>query len=267
MSPGRARRGEIMAVEGVPSETLPENFDDLPLVEQRRILTSGYEMTQLAYRHSTAILIAPPASVGGEISHGSGFVLHLNGNFYLGTAWHVVEPWLRRVEQGENLKCQVSEAILAPVDRIAWKDEANDIVFLRLTAEEARQINVSVCEPVVRWPPQHPTVGSYVLVAGYPKTIRNQPGPREVDFSCLSVLLEVTAVGERHMICQFHRERYVNFGPNGIPPAGTFLGGISGGPVLGVRNLSYPVIGLVSEFSHDYELLYVKTLSHLPPSF
>ena len=246
---------------------VPESFDDLPPEEQRQVLTSGYEMTQLAYRHSTAICIAPPPSVGGEISNGSGFIVDLRGEFYLGTAWHVVESWMRRRTQGEKVLFQVGDALITPADRLAWKDEENDLAFIRLTQGEVRVIGASVCETVLGWPPPHPTLGSYVLVAGYPKTIRAQPKPGEVQFNCLSTLLEITLVREHYVVCQFQRENWVTFDPHAIPPAGTPLGGMSGGPVLAVRNLTYPLIGLISEFSHDYELLYLKTLSHLPASF
>jgi len=39
---------------------------------------------------------------------------------------------------------------------------------------------------------------------------------------------------------------------------------MSGGPALLVKNLAYPLVGLISEFSRDFELLYIKTLSHVP---
>jgi len=80
-------------------------------------------------------------------------------------------------------------------------------------------------------------------------------------------LLQVTAVGSDYAVCQFFRENWISFDEHGVPPPGTELGGISGGPVVQLRNLDYPLVGVVSEFSTDFELLHFKLLADVPPRF
>ena len=78
------------------------------------------------------------------------------------------------------------------------------------------------------------------------------------EFNALSTMLQVTKVGEEHAVCQFTRENWVAWDGNGVPPPGTDLGGMSGGPVLLVGRLDYPLVALVSEFNPTFELLYLR---------
>jgi len=100
-------------------------------------------------------------------------------------------------------------------------------------------------------------VGDYVLVAGYPKIGREQLGPAKVFFKAMSARFHVTAVGNHHLICQWERTDFINFGGPEIPEPGTDLGGLSGGPVFLERRLSYPLVGVISQFQEGFELLRV----------
>lgn len=223
-------------------------------------------MTRFVFRRAAAVLIAPRPGAPGRVANGSAFVVGLPSGPYLGTAWHVVSAWLKWTAEGEDLIFQVGGTALNPVERLVWKDETNDIAFLRLAEGEQDRIGISECEPVLGWPPPHPVVGSYVLVSGFPGIQRLRIAADEMDFGAFSTLLQVTAIHDRHLVCQFEREHWLSH-TGRIPPPGTNLGGMSGGPVLLSKNLAYPLVGLVSEFSQTYELLFVKTLSHLPTEF
>ena len=243
---------------------LPEDFAALSSHEQRRILDAALHMTQMAYRHAASTILSPPPHQGGAMRNGTSFVLKLDDRFYLGTAWHIVDYWLKSVNKDAQFIFQVGDVLLDPSNAIAWKDLENDIVFLHLTPDEAQQTRVSFCEPILGWPPPHPNEGDYVLISGFPAVMRERFSAKHVDFPALSTMLQVSSVSGRHMVCQFEREHWISFDPSGFPPPGTDLGGMSGAPVFAVGNLAYPLIGVVSEFSSDYELLYMKTLSHLP---
>jgi hypothetical protein len=250
----------------VPLE-LPSDFAALPSEERSRILTAGHAMTQYAYQHAAAVIIGAPPSRGRAIRNGSAFVIEQDGRYFLGTAWHVVAYWLKLRRRIKDLLFQVADALIDPGHSLVWKDEKADIAFLSLTAEQFAQIPVAVCESTKGWPPPRPQRGDYVLMSGYPAVIRQYPGPRKVQFNALSNMLQVTTVGSDYAVCQFFRENWVSFDEHGVPPPGTDLGGISGAPVLQVRKLDYPLIGVVSEFSKDFELLYFKLLSEVPPKF
>ncbi len=246
---------------------ISENSPDLPAAEQSRVRAAGNQMTHLAFRHSAAVLVGPRPGTQGRVNNGSAFVVELDGTFCLGTAWHVVGSWLARTSECEELLFQVGGAALTPSGRILWKDESDDLVFLRLTDGEVRKIGVLPFQPVSGWPPPKPTVGSYILVAGYPGIWRNHLDWESMDFRSFSALLRVTTVGERHLVCQFERQHWIAGNGEEIPPPGADLGGMSGAPALLVQDLAYPLVGLVSEHSSAYELMRITTLSHAPAEF
>ncbi len=244
---------------------LPERFEDLEPAERLKVLKAGSAMTHFVFARAATVLLSAPVGKSGYVRSGSGFTLRLADNDYLGTAWHVVKEWHDATKAGNRIVFQTGALALNPNDRLAWKDEKNDIAFLRLLPGEAQRIGIEPCEPLVGWPPPHPKAGSYLLLSGYPGVERIRPANDEFDFGAFSTLLQVTVSHDSYVVCQFQREHWISEGRS-IPQAGTDLGGMSGGPALLVKNLAYPLVGLISEFSVGYELLYVKTLSHVPSS-
>lgn len=247
------------------THTLPERFEDLAPEERLRVLRAGSAMTHFVFARAAAVLLAAPGQ-SGYVRSGSGFVLSLSDHDYLGTAWHVVKEWHDAAKTGERIVFQVGALALNPNDRLAWKDEGNDIAFLRLLPGEAARVGIAPCEAMFGWPPPHAEAGTYLLLSGYPRIERLRANDDEFEFGAFSTLLQVTASHENYVVCQFQREHWISEGRD-LPPAGTDLCGMSGGPALLVKNLAYPLVGLISEFSRDFELLYVKTLSHVPHSF
>jgi hypothetical protein len=140
-------------------------------------------------------------------------------------------------------------------------------VFIEVLAAEASRMDVWVQEPGPRWPPVQPAVGSYVMLSGYPAETRKQLSVNGFEFPAFSVVLRVDSVSESRIVCQFTRENWISFGHEDIPAPGTNFGGMSGAPVMAVQSLSYPLVGLVSEFHSSFELLYVRTFESLPPEF
>ena len=244
-----------------------EKFEELPMVDQRRILAAGNTIGQFVFQRTAAILVGPPADTDGVIKNGSCFILRVHGKAYLGTARHVVKFWMDRIASGESVVFQVGRSSLEPAHRIVWEDEQADIAFLRLDEAEVALIGISAFEPTCGWPPPRPAVGDFVHIAGYPALQRHQPGPAAYDFRSLGFRLNVKSIGERHLACQFEREYWVVTDGFAIPPAGVDLGGMSGGPVLLERPLAYPLVGLVVEHTPAYEIMRVSTLGHVPETF
>ena len=68
------------------------------------------------------------------------------------------------------------------------------------------------------------------------------------------------------LLCQFERDQWVT-SQEAIPPSGTPLGGLSGGPVFMMQQLHYPLVGVITEFHdafEDLEVLRVQGIAHLP---
>lgn len=245
----------------------PSDFAALPSEQRNQILVGGQVITQFVFRRAAAICIGAPPSRGNAIRNGSAFLIQQDGHHYLGTAWHVVEYWFRIKKCVPDLLFQVGDVSIDPAASLAWKDVSADLAFLRLTSEEAAAIPVSVCEATAGWPPPKPKAGDYVLISGFPSVIRQRSGAKGILFNALSTRLQVTTVRDDRAVCQFLREHWVAYDTRGVPPPGTDLGGMSGGPVLLIRNLDYPLVGVVDQFSQDYELLYFRLLATVPSTF
>ena len=59
------------------------------------------------------------------------------------------------------------------------------------------------------------------------------------------------------------QDRMVNITGPDVPGPGSDLGGMSGGPVFLMRDLVYPLVGVVTDFSPTWELLRVSHLGAL----
>lgn len=243
---------------------LPDDFAKLSQEEQARIVRAADAMSRYVYRHATSVLIAGRPGGNARIRNGSGFILKQNGRRYLGTAWHVVESWQHRVSAGEDVQFQVGTAVLNPDPTRIWADPPNDIAFIPITEREMRAITVEPLDPVRGWPPPEPKVGDYVLISGFPGYLRRQYSANELEFLAVSTLLQVKAIGSGYAACQFERQHWIATNWNDVPPPGTDMGGISGAPVLLVQDLVYPLVGLASEFSRNYEILYFRTFGGVP---
>jgi len=171
------------------TRVLPERFEDLEPAERLRVLKAGSAMTHFVFARAAAVLLSAPVGQTGYVRSRSGFVLRLSDHDYLGTAWHVVKEWRDATKTGARIVFQVGALALNPNDRLAWKDELNDLAFLRLLPGEAQRIGIQHCEPLFGWPPPHAEVGSYLLLSGYPGIERLRPANDEFDFGAFSTLL------------------------------------------------------------------------------
>jgi hypothetical protein len=247
-------------------DDLPDRFEDLSVSEQERVRLAGKQMGHLAFAHSAGIVIAPPPGSGnGRVNNGTGFV-KLSGSYYLGTALHVVDSWINRTRDGERLLLQVGGADLPPGNRLAWKDEVADIAFIKIDAIDAERIGVLPYEPVLGWPPPMPTVGDFILLAGYPGSQREHPDSESIDLGCFSGLVSVISVHKHHLICQFQRQHWISHDVGELPPLRADLR-VSGGPAMLVRNLAYPLVGVVVEHNSEFELMRISLFAHLPGMF
>lgn len=231
-----------------------------------RLRHAAEQLSRMVYRHTTAVLLAPPDAPDGRMRNGSGFVLRVDGQHYLGTAWHVVEEWHRRRSAGEPILFQVGDAGLDPSTALAWNDQPSDVAFLRLSAEQAAAVDVSICEPMPNWPPAHPAPNSDVFVCGFPGQLRDRIGRRDVEFRSFAAHLIVEEVRDRFVLCGLDRDVLVDVDGVDVLRSDLDLGGMSGGPAFLLGQLSYPLVALVSEFSQLNEslgLIRLATLSHV----
>jgi hypothetical protein len=218
-------------------------------------------MVRLAQSYAVPIVYAPPPRHGGVINGATGTVLKVGLEHFILTASHVLDGYEKRQVSGERLNWQVGHLPpFDPLSRIAWRDCARDIVLLRLCGDEASQVGSWVVTPS-SWPPERPDVGALVLVAGYPKVLREEIGSLEtIGSDPLSAMFRVTTTGEGYFVCQIEQEDLVSFNEGPVPDADTDFGGLSGDPALLVGAIDYPLVGVVSQYEANFQLLRIATL-------
>jgi len=253
---------------------------ELPTEEQARYLVACRQMTKLALDHAIPITFAPPLGrfavplrggqirtvtlplTLGKIESASGSVLHLQGEYFVVTAEHILEEYEKRLSKGEVLNWQVGELRFDPLPRVAWrgssKRRSKDIVFLRVSEQEARDAcadrTIIISSPAL-WPPAAPQEGRTVLLAGFPTQLREvdngiiRPGP-------FSAMLPVTtSTGDGTFKCRYNYDELISFNELPLPleEMRGSAGGVSGGPVFSMETISYPFVGVISERSGAYE--------------
>jgi len=222
-------------------------------------------MVGLAQDCAVPIIYAPPVSVGGKINGATGCVLELSSGWFVVSASHVLDGYEERVKSGEKLNWQVGK--LPPFDpheRIAWRDSAKDTLLLRLSPDEARKVGGCIVSACAGWPPPIPEAGQPVLVAGYPRVLRELDPEKKIEAGSIAAMFRVTTTGDGYFVCQIERDDLVSFNEkSSLPDPATDFGGWSGGPVLLVGTVGYPLVGVVSEYQQGFELLRIATLERV----
>lgn len=238
-------------------------IEHLPGEFVNRVWAGAHELIALASRMTvTPIFGSPPPAPFAECKTACGVLLRHPSGLVMLTAEHVVADWEARLATDPSVVMQLDECIHCSVPKVTYRDTANDLVALSLgNVDESRLVTVPH-EP--RWPLSTPSVGDTVYFCGYPKVLRQDNGTGAL-FADFSASVSVTSVGEEYFVCQFQREDWLDWGYGETPPVGTVLGGMSGAPVFMMAELYYPLVGVISQFGENLDLLRVATLKNLPP--
>ena len=238
-----------------------KRFRELPQTHQDQYRRVMNELMTFAQGHAIPIGFAPPlitvavpwakgASITlpmtlGDIAAASGCILQLQSGFFLVTAEHVLACYEKRTNDGERLNWQIGK--LPPVDplsRIAWRDKADDrslmpyrptdIVFLRLSEQEARD---ACGEARILSTPIAPlalSVGQLVVLVGYPNQLKTIDLKGTMNREACGLVFQVTTIGDGYCKCQFAYEDVLDFS-GGLQPldlSTVNLGGMSGCPAF-----------------------------------
>lgn len=248
------------------SEHIPQGFGELPPDEQRKIRESGRAIGELTFAHTGGLIIGTGPSGAGAFNTGSFFVLEVGGKHWLATADHVVRYYEAVTADDPAVRIQAGELQFDLDDRReVIRDPLADCCLIELASVEAPLTRLPFLSAPAGWPPPRPKEGDFLAVCGYPEFIRRRPAQSEVEFNSLAAVFRVTQAGERHCSCVWERDEFLTFGPVGAPPQGTELGGMSGGPVLLMGGIAFPLVGVVSEFQSTFEILRIGLFQ--PPAF
>jgi hypothetical protein len=238
-------------------------FDDLTPEEQAEYRVAAQQMLRLAGSYAVPIIFGEPAWAHRQISGATGAVLSIGPRHVVLTASHVLAGYESFISEHSAYVWQVGNFGFDPLPRVIARDMHADIVALEISSDEARGIGTTVASVPHGWPPPAVAVGQAVFTSGYPKILRDISAPGRIGSDPLSMLLRVDSIGDDYFYCQVEPQELIPFNDNAVFAAGTDLGGWSGSPILLMGPLSYPIVGIVSEFQGSFGLLRAASLSAL----
>jgi hypothetical protein len=174
-----------------------------------------------------------------------------------------------------------------PRPRVAWRGSSNhnakDIAFISLSDQKAKEAcagRTHIMSASTGWPPSAPQVGKPVLLAGFPNQLREienlfcvsrEVGRATINAGSLAAMLRVTSAGYGQFKCRFEYAELLSFNHQPLPLAqlSSNVGGLSGGPVFAVDDISYPFVGVVTQrfgAVTDSDIIVVEALEDLPCS-
>jgi hypothetical protein len=166
------------------------------------------------------------------------------------TAAHVVRGY-EQATATWPLKLQLmnAEMDLAVIDISDDLDLATLAIDDKLLARTGKEV-----EPLTNWPPRAPQEGRGILLGGYPAADRLEPQPMELNWGLFTVLGIARRVIGSQITWVAERDQDVN---TDLPP-NHHLGGISGGPLIGLfetaNHLTYHVLsGIVMQAHQELE--------------
>jgi hypothetical protein len=112
-----------------------------------------------------------------------------------------------------------------------------------------------------------PQEGQLVILAGYPGTLREIDPGGWIGAGPLSALFRVATAGQDYCTCRIEQKDLISFTDTPPPPPGADMGGISGGPVFLMGDVSYPLVGIITDLGYmefaDLELLRIATFESI----
>jgi hypothetical protein len=229
-------------------------------------LRTANELQKLVWSMTTTFRVGRvEAQTEVEYRTGSGVLLDLNGTLCVLTAWHVYGQLLEWEKGGHEAYAFAHNAALDPAT-VLFEDRENDIVVLSVPRNALPRIDARPHVPA-KWPPRRVTTDDIVVVCGYPAYLRSESASREILFGDFNAAQPVVSVSEHQFALILDREEWISVGRVPMPGSDVFLGGLSGGAVVALDGLTYPLVGIVSEIGQQSPILFAKSLAHLPSHF
>lgn len=251
-----------------------KNLDPKQVKKAKEISTGplGKEMAKFPLRFAKAAFFGnrPTKQKPQKVNQGTVTLLELNSRPIALTCSHVLDEY-RKIHGNPNVIFQIGDLEFNPLERIIDESESSklDIATIDLQGlnlEEligSEEIGSSFFSPM-QWPPNSIQQGEFVAMGGFPGVWRKHISWYEtIANSWSSGATQVSLVREKHFVCQFEREYWVEsfnkYGHDGLNLHE--LVSLSGGPVFIHRNIYWEFIGIIYEFSKDFDLMYIRPAS------
>lgn len=218
-----------------------------------------------------AVLIGqrPSREQAPRVSTGTATFLELPSGPTIVTCCHVVDEALAALDRDATTLVQVGDAVIDLRGQLIDKNADLDIATLRPTRAQldvilrGDEIGTQMVRPS-DWPPAPPEAGQFVAFGGYPAPLRADVAFDELEFGTWSVgAMELSSASDRQFVCAFDRERWSQSYGNDKHLQLRIFGGMSGGPVFIERGLRHDLVGIIKEYSSDYDAIFFASLRWL----
>jgi hypothetical protein len=197
-----------------------------------------------------------------KIQNGTITLLDLGGGPIAVTCAHVISGYRELKQKHNDAIFQIGDLELDPLKQLIDEDPRLDLLTIRLTENQAKQITSSgqigscIFRPQA-WPPAPLQIGEFIAFGGFPRALRTCSNHSEYVFdSWSSGASEVSSVSEGQFASRFERAEWIrSFGP---PQHMTLdeLGGLSGGPAFINRGLYWDFVGIVSQYHKKFDAMF-----------
>lgn len=226
----------------------------------------GREMSKFPLRFAKAIVFGdrPSPHAPAKINNATASLIDLGNGPLAITCEHVIASFKERVREGGPSVFMIGNCELNPLSQLISENKNADLAVIGLHQDQAKEITEdgeigsSFFHPS-SWPPKPVAKGDFVAFGGFPGEWRSQSNSDALVFDTYANgATGVTTVSDAYFVSQFEREYWVQVLSNRGTDHPTHLGGLSGGPAFIQRGLGFDFVGVICEFSKDYELLYFR---------
>jgi len=236
-------------------------FKALPAAYQQFLLAYGGAIGERVRDHVVQLIIGLPggATPASEAHHGSAVLAFTGTTLCLCTAQHVVAKYRTLRQKDDRVVFQAGNVSFDPEPRILFESAADDLIVLGMNGSDQHRITALtwMCSD---WPPHCPLVDEFVAFAGLPTDYRINAGA-ELQFAVVGGILQVISVSGNKFKCYMNRETLIKVRGTHVPPPGTNLGGMSGGPVFRLVNGEPDLCGIITDFGQSLEVYYMAPLA------
>lgn len=106
-----------------------------------------------------------------------------------------------------------------------------------------------------------PSKDEFVAFAGFPAQYRRNEGSGVVDLAAIGGLMRVASTTGRSFRCVMERERLIKTRGPHVPPPGSRLWGMSGGPVFRMVEGAPLLTGIITDFGPSFEIFMMTPLA------
>ena len=249
---------------------------DPDLSEQAKKMAAGplgEEMAKFPMKFASPAFFGqrPSDSYESDIVNGTVSLVDFGNGPMAITCFHVLDGYKKKFHEDKNIIFQISNLKIDPILKIIDENETLDLATIDLDSENldevrsGNEIGSYFFQPS-SCPPEDVKEGDFVAFGGFPGKWRWQLSRKEVVFDTFSSgATVVTSVTENHIVCQFERDYWVDAFNLRQDEELHDLGGLSGAPVFVLKKFHYEFIGIVYEFSSEFDLMYVRPSRFIEP--